>query len=122
VRSSLAASRSDPRWFIAVSRAIAALGTATYLGLALAGTACSAALWWMRRHEAALVGRIRARSAMSVAIDLVSAATKDRTSNPWKLITPSGRALKLLLDGERIARGVLPNLVAQEPMDRCQRF
>jgi membrane protein DedA with SNARE-associated domain len=29
--------------------------TVTYFGLALAGAACAAALWWLRRHEAALV-------------------------------------------------------------------
>jgi membrane protein DedA with SNARE-associated domain len=30
-------------------------GTVTYFGLALAGAACAAAFWWMRRHEAGLI-------------------------------------------------------------------
>ena len=30
-------------------------GTVTYFGFALAGAACAAAFWWVRRHEAALV-------------------------------------------------------------------
>jgi membrane protein DedA with SNARE-associated domain len=32
-------------------------GAVTYSGLALAGAACAAAFWWLRRHEAALVAK-----------------------------------------------------------------
>jgi hypothetical protein len=32
-------------------------GVVTYFGLAVAGAACAAAFWWMRRHEAALVAK-----------------------------------------------------------------
>ena len=32
-------------------------GTVAFVGLALAGTACAAAFWWLRRHEAALVAK-----------------------------------------------------------------
>ena len=44
--------RLNIAWII-VAAAIGAI-TVAFVGLALAGTACVAAFWWLRRHEAAL--------------------------------------------------------------------